>query len=65
MAPAKKRAPAKKPTAKKKPTKKQTSDRLSKIAAKALRGEELKKSEILSLAGSVLSQDETKGSRSN
>ena len=42
---------------------KETSDRMSKIAAKALRGEKMTKSEIKSLGGSVLGQDETKGKR--
>lgn len=42
---------------------KETSDRVSSIASKALRGEKLTNKEILALAGSVLSQDETKGKR--
>ncbi|MGB0449971.1 MAG: hypothetical protein ACPGF6_05210 [Porticoccaceae bacterium] len=46
----------------KKPTK-QSSDRLSSLASKALRGETLTKKEVKSLAGSVLAQDETKGKR--
>ena len=46
----------------KKPTK-QSSDRLSSLASKALRGETLTKEEVKSLAGSVLAQDETKGKR--
>jgi hypothetical protein len=44
--------------------KKETSDRMSEIASRALRGEKLTKSEIKSLGGSVLSQDENKGKRS-
>ncbi len=43
--------------------KKETSDRMSKIASKALRGQKITKKETRSLGGSVLSQDETKGSR--
>ena len=43
--------------------KKETSDKLSKIASKALRGEKLTKTEIKALGGSVLGQDETKGKR--
>lgn len=43
--------------------KKQTSDRVSSIAAKGLQGKKLTAKEIKSLAGSVLSQDETKGKR--
>lgn len=43
--------------------KKETSDRVSEIASKALRGEKLTKAEIKSLGGSVLSQDETRGKR--
>jgi hypothetical protein len=43
-----------------KPTK-QSSDALSTLASKALRGEKLTQAEVKSLAGSVLSQDETKG----
>ena len=43
--------------------KKETSDRMSKIASKALRGGKLTKAEIIALGGSVLSQDETKGKR--
>ena len=46
----------------KKPTK-QSSDKTSSLASKALRGETLTKAEVKSLAGSVLSQDETKGNR--
>ena len=46
----------------KKPTK-QSSDNLSSLAAKALRGGKLTDAEVKSLAGSVLSQDETKGDR--
>lgn len=41
----------------------QTSDRVSRIASKGLRGEKLKPGEVRSLAGSVLSQDETRGPR--
>lgn len=43
--------------------KKETSDRLSTLASKALRGEKLTKAEQRSLGASVLSQDETKGPR--
>lgn len=43
--------------------KRETSDRVSTIASKGLRGEKLTKGEVKSLAGSVLSQDETKGHR--
>ena len=43
--------------------KKETSDRISKLASKALRGENLTKTEIKSLGASLLSQDETKGPR--
>lgn len=42
---------------------KQSGDKTSSIASKALRGEKLTKSQIKSLGGSVLSQDETKGKR--
>ena len=45
------------------PPKKETSDRMSRIASKALRGANLTKAEIKALGGSVLSQDETKGKR--
>jgi hypothetical protein len=43
--------------------KKQTSDELSKLAAQVLGGKTPTKKEVQSLAGSVLSQDETKGPR--
>ncbi len=43
--------------------KKETSDKMSKLASRALRGEKLTKKETASLGGSVLSQDETKGNR--
>jgi len=46
-----------------KPPKKQSGNRPSSIASKALRGEKLTQSELMTLAGSVLSQDETKGKR--
>lgn len=46
----------------KKPTK-QSGNKTSTIASKALRGEKLTKTEVKSLAGSVLAQDETKGKR--
>ena len=42
---------------------KQSSDRLSTIASKAVRGKPVTKSEIKSLGGSVLGQDETRGKR--
>jgi hypothetical protein len=52
-----------KPKAKRKP-RKQTSNALSRLAARALRcGGWLKPGEVMALAGSVLSQDETKGKR--
>lgn len=41
--------------------KKQSSPKVSSIASKALKGKQLSKKEIQSLAGSVLSQDEKKG----
>jgi len=48
----------------KRPTpKKETSDEMSTIASKALRGKKLTPTEIKRLGGSVLSQDETKGAR--
>jgi len=43
--------------------KKETSDRVSSIAAKVLKGKKPTAAEAKSLAGSVLSQDETKGKR--
>ena len=43
--------------------KKQSGDSTSTLAAKVLKGKKPTKSEILALAGSVLSQDETKGKR--
>lgn len=46
----------------KKPTK-QSGNKASTIASKALRGEKLTKTEIKSLGGSVLGQDEHKGKR--
>lgn len=42
---------------------KESSDAMSKLASRALRGEKLTDAEVKSLAGSVLSQDETKGKR--
>ena len=42
---------------------KQSSDELASLASRALRGEKLTQAEIQTLAGSVLSQDETKGKR--
>lgn len=42
---------------------KQTTDSMSSIAAKILRGEKATQKEMRSLAGSVLSQDEKKGLR--
>ena len=42
---------------------KQTSNRVATIASKALRGKTVTKAEVKTLAGSVLSQDETKGKR--
>ena len=42
---------------------KETSDAMSALASRALRGEKLTDAEVKSLAGSVLSQDETKGKR--
>ena len=46
------------------PPKKQSSDRVSSIAAKVLAGKKPTPTEAKALAGSVLSQDETKGKRS-
>ena len=43
--------------------KKQSTQRVSSIASKALRGKPLTKGETKSLAGSVLSQDEHRGPR--
>jgi len=43
--------------------KKETTSRVSTIASKGLRGENLTKSEIKTIAASALSQDETKGQR--
>ena len=42
---------------------KESSDAMSELASRALRGEKLTDAEVKSLAGSVLSQDETKGKR--
>ena len=42
---------------------KQSTQRVSKIASKGLRGEKLTKGEVKSLSGSVLGQDEHKGPR--
>ena len=42
---------------------KETSNNLSSLASKALRGEKLTTTQVKSLAGSVLSQDETSGKR--
>ena len=47
-----------------KPPKKQSSDKLSSLASKVLKGKTTTKKQAKSLAGSVLSQDETKGKRS-
>lgn len=55
---------AKKATPKAKPAPKQTSDKLSSIAAGILGGKKATPAEIKALAGSVLSQDQTKGKRS-
>ena len=55
----KKKAPVRKKT----PAKKETTDRMSKLASQAIRGEKLTPAEIRSLGASVLSQDETKGPR--
>lgn len=43
--------------------KKQSGDKVSTIASKALRGEKLTKTQVKSLGGSVLSQDENKGKK--
>lgn len=43
--------------------KKQTSDKLSKLAARILRGGRYNEADVLALAASVLSQDETRGKR--
>ena len=48
---------------KKKHPRKESSDRLSSLASKALRGEPMTKAQIKKLGASVLSQDETKGAR--
>lgn len=42
---------------------KESSDAMSELASRALRGEKLTDAQVKSLAGSVLSQDETKGKR--
>ena len=42
---------------------KESSDAMSKLASRALRGEKLTDDEIKSLAGCVLTQDQTKGKR--
>ena len=42
---------------------KESSDAMSELASRALRGEKLTDAEVKSLAVSVLSQDETKGKR--
>ena len=47
----------------KKAAKKETSDQMSTLASKAMRGEKLTAAEIRSLGASVLSQDETPGRR--
>ena len=49
--------------ARKKTPRKQSSSRVSRIASRALRGENMTQKEIKSLAGSVLAQDETKGQK--
>lgn len=55
----------KSPTPKgKPPNKKQSSDKTSTLAAKVLKGHKPTPKQAKSLAGSVLSQDETKGKRS-
>ena len=46
-----------------KPPKKQSGDKASTIAAKVLGGKKPTQTEAKTLAGSVLSQDETKGKR--
>ena len=51
------------PRPKKKPPKKETSPRLSTLAAKVLTGKTPTPKEARELAGSVLSQDETKKQR--
>ena len=57
-------AAKKKATAKKVSAKKESSDAMSTLAAKVLANNgEATKAQIKKLAGSVLSQDETKGSR--
>ena len=54
----------KSPAPKGKPAnKKQSSDKLSTLASKVLKGKKPTQKEAKSLAGSVLSQDETKGKR--
>lgn len=42
---------------------KQSTQRVSRIASRGLRGDKLTKGEVKSLSGSVLSQDEHKGPR--
>ena len=44
-------------------TPKQSSSRVSTLASKALSGKKLTTQEVKSLAGSVLSQDQTKGQK--
>ncbi len=44
---------------------KTSGDKPATIASKGLRGEKLTKKEVKTLAGSVLSQDETKGKKGN
>lgn len=61
-----KATPAKKaaaPKPRKAPAKKETSDRMSAIAARALRGEKMTPEEIQAMGGALLVQDETPGPR--
>jgi hypothetical protein len=54
---------AKKPSGGKGPPPKQTSPRISTIAGKTLAGYKPSRSEVLSLAGAALVQDQTKGQK--
>jgi len=60
----KKSGPKSRKPASRKPIKKQSSDKTSTLAAKVLKGQKPTPKQAKSLAGSVLSQDETKGKRS-
>ena len=60
----KKSSPKGKKSPPKKTPKKESSDKLSTLAAKVLKGYKPTPAELKSLGASVLSQDETKGKRS-